>query len=474
MAGLEDAALAQLQPASACERVLSSPELLRLLFGALPPDTRLRCREVCTLWRRLLDSPAAWAELDFSEATHALDEALLMAAAVRAAGGLRSLVIGQSVTTLWDEACFPEAEVGPALLQVLRDNAASLRRFNALGKSGAAPDPDFEPLLCTQLAAILDAAPALETLEAHATSFDADSLTAVLQRPGVAILRLYLQHDAEDLDERRVRELAAAIACQQRMLQRCELLYVPLDDAPTALVDAFLACPLLTDLDLRCTTVTPDALAALARLLAADRLSRFSFTECTPSADLWESREAPMAFAASLRAARRLTDLSLDGIWLLETRGAVGAEAAILASLVGHPSLASLNVGTSSTRASATSAPAMLGAWLGAVVAANAPALARFSFAIAPVSDADALPFFVCLPFNTHLRWIVIFSHNLSLDFMRDVALPAIRTNTSLRHASVPQYCRQREANDPRTVALKEIDAQICAALEGRGELNLW
>jgi hypothetical protein len=456
------------------ERVLGLPALLSVVFAALPPDARLLCREVCTAWRRLLDDAAFWTELDFSDATHKVDEALLTAAAARSAGGLRSLILPPALgqLALWGDACFPESVVRPALLQVLCDNAASLRHLNALGFTGTNAI-SFEPLLCSQLAAILAAAPALETLKAHVHSFDAVSLLPVLQREHVQLTSLHLQHEASDLDVPRMRELAAAIACQRSTLQRVELLYVPLDVAPEALFDAFLACPRLAHLELRFPTVSQDVLAGLARLLRADMLVSFTLSEVAPSAELWESRAAAMAFAAALRACKRLTHLSLTDIGLLAARGSVGAEAALMASLVGHPSLEDLSVGEFPGNTGEFAAPALLGAWLGAVVAANTPALKCFCFSCASLSDADALPFFASLAFNTHLRWIVIYHHSLSIDFMRDVALPAIRANTSLRRASVPlYYAKDFEANDARTMALKDIDAQIKAALHGRGEAD--
>jgi hypothetical protein len=211
-------------------------------------------------------------------------------------------------------------------------------------------------------------------------------------------------------------------------------------------------------------------LAGLARRLRADRLQSLSVSEMAPSEDLWESREAAMEFVASLRACTRLKRLSLDDMDLLLACGSVGAEAAVMASLVGHPSLEILSV---NEHFATGHAPALLGAWLGAMVAANTPALEHFSFSCASLSDADLLPFFTALPFNTHVRCIVMYRHSLSIDFLRDIVLPAIRANTSLRRASVPlYYARDFEADDPHTVALKDIDAQIKAALSGRGQAN--
>jgi len=270
--------------------------------------------------------------------------------------------------------------------------------------------------------------------------------------------------DADDLDAPRVRELAAGIARQRSTLRSVDLLCVPLD--VEELWDALIACPLLTRLELRFTTMSRDALAGLARLLRADVLVTLMLNDMTPSEDLWESREAAMEFAAALRACTRLTRLELSDLGLLEARGSIGAEAAVLVALVGHPSLEELRVFNYVT----DQVPGEhVGASLGALVAANTPALKEFLFALPLLNDADLLPCFTALPFNTHLRYFCIGKHMLSMEFMRDIALPAVRANASLRRVYVvPQLLDEEDG--PHKAALRELDAQFTAALNGRGE----
>ena len=326
---------------SSCERALATPAVLAVVFSALPPDTRLRCREVCTAWRRVLDDAALWTALDFRECE--LSEALLAAAAARSAGRLRLLTFGK-VRQLWEPAGRPDAAVGQALLQVLRDNAASLRHFDASMLSAEGREP-LKRLHCTQVAAIVAAAPELETLTVHIRSVNPATLLPLLQRKCVqpASLLLCQEHPGpQNWDTPRVRELAAAIARKGSTLHHLGLIRLPLDAATEELFDALVACPLLTRLYVSCADFPRDVLVGLARLLRENVLVELSLSARSLSPDLWELQAVAMEFAASLRACTRLTRLTFDNFGFLHARGTVGAEAAVLASLVGHLSLTRL------------------------------------------------------------------------------------------------------------------------------------
>jgi hypothetical protein len=70
------------------------PHALALAVCALlPVDQRLRCAEVCRGWRALLSDVGLWLRLDLSPAggVARASDALLRAAAARAAGGLQAL-----------------------------------------------------------------------------------------------------------------------------------------------------------------------------------------------------------------------------------------------------------------------------------------------------------------------------------------------------------------------------------------------
>jgi hypothetical protein len=76
---------------------------------------------------------------------------------------------------------------------------------------------------------------------------------------------------------------------------------------------------------------------------------------------------------------------------------------------------------------------AAAGASLGALVAANAPTLHELALAGWSLGDAGMRPLVLALPHNTHLRTLDMSSNDISAAFARDVLLPAVRSNTSLR-----------------------------------------
>jgi hypothetical protein len=354
------------------EAVLSTPELLSLVFAFLPPDIRLLCREVCPLWRRLLRDPERWAVLDFSEAEHELDEPLLEAAAAAAAGRIHTLVVPATADTLWDEACSPDAKIGPVLLRVLRDNAASLRRFRSY-RYGDEQDSAwyYGELLSEQLATILEAAPALELLETRASAFSTASLLPILRDERVRLDSFMLTEDAS-LDRPQLCELVTAIARQRRTLRSVALQSVPVHLAPDALAAVLCDCPTLKKVELGHMTISSDLLAALGRLLGVGLLQDLSLSGCQAAPDLWTSRTAALAFAAGMRANRRITDLTFCFREMFGHRGRVGAEATVLSSMVAHPSLTNVRIFSSLLK---QPAPGCVSTWLSAMVAANSPSL---------------------------------------------------------------------------------------------------
>lgn len=421
------------------EAVLSTPELLSVIFSALPPDSRLLCREVCTLWRRVLRDRKLWAVLDFSDADYELDEALLIAAAAAAgANGVHTLVLSNPEFRFWDEPCNPDSDLEPVLLRVLRDNEGSLRRFNTFGRHDFSDGSSFDGVMVAeQLAAVLEAAPALELLEAHASAFSAASLLPILRDDRVRLNSLSLTENEGSLSGPSMHELVAALARQRRTLRSLELEGVPSSLAPDALVAVLLDCPLLVRLEIGYAPISSDLLAALGRLLGAGLLQDFTITLYdTALHHLWTS-QAALAFAAGLRANRQLTYLSFTNMGLFEARqGNVGAEATILMSLVAHPSLKTVDVADIAHRDKP--APAYVSTWLSAMVAANSPSLSQLYAPHLTLSDADMLPFFSALSCNTHLTCIHAPGRRLSLGYLRDVVLPAVKANTSLEELRVP------------------------------------
>jgi hypothetical protein len=80
------------------------------------------------------------------------------------------------------------------------------------------------------------------------------------------------------------------------------------------------------------------------------------------------------------------------------------------------------------------------GAALGALVAANAPALTELNASYSNLRDAGLRPLFAALPHNTHLRSLSVAYNAMSAELARDVLLSAVRANTSLRQLRAVRF----------------------------------
>jgi hypothetical protein len=78
-----------------------------------------------------------------------------------------------------------------------------------------------------------------------------------------------------------------------------------------------------------------------------------------------------------------------------------------------------------------------VGALLGGLVAANAPALTELSVAWCALNDDGLRALFEALPRNTHLRTLACFGNDVSEAFARNMLLAAVPANTSLRSLDV-------------------------------------
>ena len=133
-----------------------------------------------------------------------------------------------------------------------------------------------------------------------------------------------------------------------------------------------------------------------------------------------------MLLADALRANTTLRCLQLDGAELWEDAEAVTA---VLTALTAHLSLQKLQLINSDD----THVAAAVGAALGLLVAANAPALQELSVSCSSLGDVGLVPLVDALPRNTHLRLLGCAETDMSNTFVHDRFLPAIRANTSLR-----------------------------------------
>ena len=99
------------------------PPLALRVWGALPCDLRLRCREVCPAWRDALADACLWTELDLtatSGVTARITPVLLLAAAARAGGRLERLFVTYTGEN-------HQRALQPALLALFVANTGTLR-----------------------------------------------------------------------------------------------------------------------------------------------------------------------------------------------------------------------------------------------------------------------------------------------------------------------------------------------------------
>jgi hypothetical protein len=118
----------------------------------------------------------------------------------------------------------------------------------------------------------------------------------------------------------------------------------------------------------------------------------------------------------------------------------VAAVATLLGALTAHPSLRTLSLAHNPLAHEAEHAAA--GAALGALLAANAPALTELDVPACDLGDAGMAPLLQALPHNTHLRKLDVSHSHMSEAFARDVLLPAVRANASLRSLTATWHGR--------------------------------
>jgi hypothetical protein len=398
------------------------------IFSLLPLDARLRCAMVSRGWRVTFSERSLWARLDLSPASSlaraAATNALLSAAAARAGGQLQAL----------DISCC-ERLTFAALLAVVRANAGALQALRACshGTSRLLGVRDIE--------AVLRAAPQLRSFDADVTEkmCDADDACRMLRNEApfgpLRLQRLWtFTEHSDDILADGAPELASAIVGHASLMElvACGSLAAPA--SLDAVVDAALARRLVT-LGLFNSDLGPAAAPALARLLRGDALRTFNVCGRERPAggqDQLLDATAAAALSSALQTNTTLTHVSISdvGLWHDPASAAV-----LLGALTAHPSLRIIQIEHNEGGMHVNAAVADA---LGALVAANAPALQVLNLDECELDDDALRPLFEALPANTHLQQLHCKGNRLSGPFARDVALPAIRANTSLIGFSAP------------------------------------
>jgi hypothetical protein len=406
---------------AATTTLLSLPHAVIVhIFSLLPVDVRLRCAEVCRGWRAVLAARSAWTRLELTAASGVLVrrrnvvDALLRCAAARAGGGLQSLRIDASLFN------------HPALLQVAAANAGALRELRACE---AQPHSGFS---LDEARALLRAAPLLEALGVNLgcnhTTVDAARAALRNEAPFGPLRVRTLRADLSAATPAAVAALAAD-AATHASLRGLTLSEAPLRSAAAldAVVDAALARR-LERVSLYSCRLAPAAAPALARLLRSDALTELHCGGDQPFLDA----PAVALLAPALRGNATLTSLTLCNANVFAN---ARTGAALLGALTGHARLRVLRLGGNRV---APAHRAAAGGALGALLAANAAALTCLDVTLCVLGDVGLRPLLEALPRNAHLRELNCAHNGASADFAADVALPAVRANSSLRRTDTP------------------------------------
>ena len=298
---------------------------------------------------------------------------------------------------------------------------------------------------------LLAAAPALEVLDAYVSSECCLTTRRLLRNePPFGPLRMYglaIERDASGADFR-------AILPELTRHRSLSALYVhtfgetPLPtDEVDLVVDAALAARFETLHFYQCG-LTPSAASVLARLLSSPALTDLGFLSDGGTEPLLDGPGYAL-LADALRGNRTLRKLVLRSVVWLDAAAEVPA---LFDALTGHASLRSLECSEivlaavagddyeDLTGAALDAASAVFGHAIGALVAADAPALEKLKISFVD-SGTDVLgPLVDALPSNVHLQELRLSHNDLTPMFAEQRLLPAVRANTSLRelYVSVP------------------------------------
>ena len=390
--------------------------LAHRLFLALRADDRGRASCVCRAWRDVLADPSLWTRLDMSgvyraerggTAEEQRFDAVLLGAVGRARGLLSQLDLSRHYVSL------------DTLLPVLTANAGSLHELYL----------DY-----VNIQAVLVAAPLLQVLAAERVHCEWEDAPRMLRaEPPLGALQMrrslsvgFRGQGVHFGGMERFGPFAAALADAALQPALSHLCVQCADTAQPALMGALVDAALarqLRELTLDCCK--PPAAAPLARLLAEGSLAVLVLSG---SRDLPPFDAAGAALVAdALRVNTTLTMLRLAYVSL-----SVDMHAAelVLDALKGHPSLRELQIHGEEPSEDGGEA---FGAALGALIAADAPALHVLDCCENDLEDGGLAPIVEALELNSHLRELDVSENCMSNTFAREQLLPAVRANTTLR-----------------------------------------
>jgi hypothetical protein len=416
------AAAAEADEAGAALASLPLALILRI-FLALPADSRARAACVCRAWRDMLEDSAMWSRLDLSlncgvnEELLDRGEPLLRGAAARANGRLVYLDISGI------------SDVPPGVATaVVADNADSLRELYLTPPERECED-QAEYKDPGVLASLLAAAPLLQVLRANLWCSWDD--VHVLRAAPLQLRDLTVFFDEANMPLGGIDRVGPVAAALVNVSQRprpplhCWQIYGA-DTQQAAVMNALADAVLAQQVNALCfCRFSPPAAAPLARLLRAGKFTCFEWMASRGGAPLLDAAGSVLV-ADALRANTTLAALDLHETGLFrDTRAAE----TVLRALIGHPSVERLVLKDADEGAEDLN---WLGTALGALVAADAPALSYLYLGNVKLDDDGLAPVVDALPRNRHLRALALPEVTISEKFAREHLLPAVRANTSL------------------------------------------
>ena len=457
--------LAAAQDRAEAERLLASTCLSPLpaiaveaIFLALPIPSRLRCREVSRSWRAFLEDRGMWASIDIGSLKDA-SPALLAAAVARSGGRVRELRVSMSG---W------RAGHGPmpydVILEAVRENGATLTELSVGSVNHSLGFPFSSGYLTKKC--IIDlhlAAPHLHSFEclllsgfedvAEVLSTTDELGQQLIQLHGLHVQTLDFEPESAEHTQMMLEEITTTLMRDHHSLK--ELLWgsstslnVRSPDEPTrgldCVVDAAIACKVSRfHLDVR--DMTPAHLFALKRLLIEGSLTHIKLEGVGM---LFCGVGALSQFCSALRGSK-IEELHLrgedihenndlwSGLWELEGLGQV------FASLKGHRTLRVLNL-DGNLRPLSLEARVAACEMLGSLVDENGTLcelfLSRCGFGetVRPLFDAVARSrtlrkLDLAYDYYPYNNWEGPQQMVISPSFARNIILPAVRANASLR-----------------------------------------
>lgn len=426
--------------------------LVLKVFACLTVDERARAALVSRSWRAALGDLSLWTRLDLGDdcgvRQERITDAFLLGAAAKARGQLQALTL---LNYLADGRLSRDA-----VLDVVRANAESLTDVTDSGLGA--------PLFFTDVLPVLEAAPRLHALHAFVRCSPPQALTLLRRDAPYGALscrEIGLDWHGHEGGEAAILELCATLRAHLPAPRELCMYDAPLG-TPAALgglVETALFCH-FSYVSLENSGLGPAAAPALAHLIAAPEL-RFLLLHLN---ELVDDVSAPI-LAAALRATTHLSSLGLGGVGLFRPDTAA-ASLVLLAAVTAHPSIACLDFSCNQISHHASAAQA-----LGALVAADAPALEELYLMDMGAAPESLTPLVAALPGNSHLHRLDM-GQNYAFHFAAfsaDHLLPAVQANRSLRSLRLDQM---NEAQ-VRAVALVSRREQMRLA-RTRGRVEPW